>query len=1184
MRILDNGIKVEHGEFQYLWFRVVDDQGHPRHRAIALRELTALALDTQEIEDYNAWGKQWGVVRGLYNAEVDFVFAAAGMFHPEHIGVVQFYGAAAEGSSIEHAAGLAMSRLASVEAVLANFQQSQTRPPLLRWMEWYLDFVTRRANQVSAILGHPDPRDARKGLALMDGRPVDENRDLSAEQNEMLFRGLAKLREDFVFQITADRLAQRDLTRSVARVAREVSKVASRQRGAISIGASVSIPILASLSNAVGGGQSRSESEAHSETKGQQHSWGEGETDGQAHTESFSHTEGEAETHGVAVTRTEGKARTKSQSDTESHAITHGEAHTKSHAVTKGEAHTRSSGVTHSHAETHSQGSFQSQGGGHSVTESSGQSETEGDSLNVTEGESQSKGWNASAGAQGSVGIPGTLGGGVNANAGLSGQEGESSSATQGVNHSETESAGHAESHSSQWSSGQSQGHAVTKGVARSSGQAHTKSRSETWGEAHTKSRSETWGKAHTEGRAETESESVAVTESHSKTKSVSNTWGVADTVSHAESRQEGWGESHQQGITLGKILGRNSTRMLSRGLSTGLSPGISLNRSWQTEDDLAILLTNVLRQVEGQLNMAAAEGGFLGEAVLLTASERGAKASQSLVPQAFHGPHSPTPVLTVTPEGGESDLLRHHALAFLPTRKAAPNDLLGGALGGLFSTVLTPQQLAAYTAPAIFREGTARVIPAIPKDGLGFYPDMPGDVLLGHQFSPETGDLTNAPVMLEKGRYVHMMFAGATGYGKSVGAIRLIYEIVHKWEARSIVLDFGAGWRQLLNGPGIEDQVDIRQLTPYGVRPLRWNPLQISRHIIPEIQMASFVDIFGNVAQLGVKQQKHRFFDAVEHLYLREGVLVNDPKVLADPHWGQVADQAEATASGLPVGTSLQGLTIEQRQAIAVERSKSVSLQDLYDIIQERHDALSPRNQVGRGILQGIMERLKTLLRGATAAQFDAGADALDVAELGQGEKPLLILEGGKHLDQFSKAWLLSWAGWILYEDMVQRKEKQLVDDDDELVMVFEEANIIFTGLGAQDEFNKGAPTVAEQYDNMFRDSRKYKVNFIVITQSPSLIPPGVRSSCSSVFLGFLSEPDDKDVALAALAKSEKGFRDEAWRRFVSDAGIGMSLGRLPYSFHRTEMRPFLFRPLMLRVDTPKDGEIAKRLGRIQL
>ena len=35
---------------------------------------------------------------------------------------------------------------------------------------------------------------------------------------------------------------------------------------------------------------------------------------------------------------------------------------------------------------------------------------------------------------------------------------------------------------------------------------------------------------------------------------------------------------------------------------------------------------------------------------------------------------------------------------------------------------------------------------------------------------------------------------------------------------------------------------VDIRQLTPHGVRPLRWNPLQISRSIIPEVQMGGMM------------------------------------------------------------------------------------------------------------------------------------------------------------------------------------------------------------------------------------------------------------------------------------------------------------------------------------------------------
>jgi len=196
-------------------------------------------------------------------------------------------------------------------------------------------------------------------------------------------------------------------------------------------------------------------------------------------------------------------------------------------------------------------------------------------------------------------------------------------------------------------------------------------------------------------------------------------------------------------------------------------------------------------------------------------------------------------------------------------------------------------------------------------------------------------------------------------------------------------------------------------------------------------------------------------------------------------------------------------------------------------------------------------------------------------VADLGdQDGKRLLILEGGKFLDQFSKSWLLSWAGWLIYQDMVQKREKQLISGEAELTMVFEEANIIFTGLSKDDD-TSGGISVAEQYDNMFRDSRKYGVRFIVITQAPSLIPSGVRSSCTSLFAGFLADPKDKDLVLSALAKSEKGFVDEPWRRFLADESIGMMLGRLPYSFDRAQNRPFLMRPLILTASEPKDIEI---------
>ena len=1160
MNILDNGVEVQNGQFQYLWYRLVDDLGQHRYRAVALRELTSLALDDREIEDYNAWGKQWGAVQGLYNAGVDFVYAASGIFTPDHVGVVQFYGAAADGVDLADASRVALRNLSAVDAVLANQQQSKTRPPLLRWMEWYLDFVTNRAKNVVAILGHPDPRDGRKGIRLMDGGIVDDGGDPSSEQNEMLFRGLAKLREDFVFQVTADHIGHAALRNALFRVAQEASKVASRQRGAISIGASLSIPLMAALNNSLSGGHSLGETQSHSLTAGQNHSWGEGSQESWSHTDSFAHTRGTSKSEGLAVSHTDGRSVTISEADTV------GQADTVSHAVTEGEAWTRSRGVTHSQSTM----SGWSSGGSTTNTHSESQNASQSATVGASTGTTISGGVNA--GGQANVGIPGTMGAGANAgvSAGMSVSGGESASVSNGVGSGIADSV----STTSSWgvSGGSSSGTAVT------SGSAYTRSHSETDGVAHTDSQ------AHTDGNAVSTMEADSVTRSWQWGENESFTSGYADSVGGSQSRQEGWGETQQEGITDGWNMGRNTMTGITRGLSTGLMPGINIGRSWQTEDDVAIRLTEILRSVEGQLNIAASEGGFLAEAILLTATDNGAVASEALAPQAFRGPKSPTPVLTVSPQGPDADLLRAQALAFTPSRKAAPNDFLGGALGGQYSTILTAQQIAAYTAPAIFREGTVRVVPAIPKDSLGFYPDMPGEVLMGHQFSPETGDLTHAPVMLAKNRFVHMLFAGATGYGKSVGAVRLAFEMSRKWNMRLVVLDFGAGWRQLLNAPGIEHKVDIRQLTPYGVRPLRWNPLQISRYIIPEIQLAAFVDIFGNVAQLGVKQQKHRFYDAVEEIYLQKGILVNDPKILADPVWGKVSGRAEAAACGYPAGTSIRSLSLHERQEVAVLRSQTVSLQDLFKEIEKRRDAMPARDQIGRGVLDGILERLKSLLRGATAAQFDAGPDATDVAELGMGEKSLLILEGGKHLDQFSKAWLLSWAGWIIYTDMMQQKERQLITGDAELVMFFEEANIIFTGLGAQDENNKGGATVAEQYDNMFRDSRKYGVRFVVITQSPALIPAGVRASCSSVFLGYLTEPDDKDVALAAIARSEKGFHDEPWRRFISDQGIGMNLGRLPYTFERTEMRPFLFRPLMLNAKEPSDAEIAEVLGSIAL
>ncbi len=1128
MQILDNGIKFSEGKIQYLWFKISDDVGVQRCRAVALCELTGLALDKSEPEDWNMLGKQATALRGLYNSGVNFVYSAMGIFKPQRVGVIQYYGAAGDGGTVEEAGIQALSGLTAVLGSLANYQQSQTRAPQKQWIEWYLEFITQRAQKLSAVLGHPDPRDTRRLRELDGSLPFDDG-DLAAEQTAMLFRGMAKVKQDFVFQITAQQIAQEWLTAKYTAISRLVSDAASRQRGSISIGASLSIPIMAALSNSLGQSEGSAQSEAQSVGEGDAHSWGRGESDGHAVTESESSSVGGSETHTVSSTRGQ------------SHSVSNGQ----SHSVTDGQAHTVSSGQSQSQGV--SAGASQSQG------QSSGASQSQGSS----QSQSQSQ----------STGGSDTVGGSVKASpfdVGVTGNYGHTWSASESAGQASSQAQGASQSQGA--SSGASQSQGASAGASQSQGQSVTTSHSET----HGTSRTETHGTSKSQG------------ESHSYSSSWSRSRGHAETDSHQESLQEGWGESRTEGLAHGAATSQGGMQALTRGLSTGMIPGISVGRSWQTEDAVAQNLTEALNQLRSHFSILSRDGGFLSEVILFTENEAGAAAGDTLIPQAFHGPNSPTPVLTVR-DDSLNQTLREHAATFLIHDEVDPNDPVLGVLGKLYSTYLTAEQLASYTAPAIFQEGTMRAIPAIPRDGMAFYPEMKGEVLLGHQFSPETADLTNTPIMLAKDRFVHIMFAGETGYGKTVAAERMVYEMVFKWGTRVIVLDFGAGWRKMLNAPGIEHMVDVRQFTPGGVRPLRWNPMQISRYISPEVQAASFVDIFGNLSQMGVKQQKHRFYDLLEELYLKHGVMINNPKVLNDAHWGTVVDATEATLSGGTIGQTLRKLHPRETQKIAVHRSKNVSLQMLYEAAKDKLESISARDQVGQNIYGGITSRLQALLRGSAIAQFAAGDGAIDVAELGSGEKRLLILEGGTKLDQFSKAWLLSWAGWIIYADMVERREQRIIKDSD-LVMVFEEANILFTGMDAQDDNNPGAITAADQYNNMFRDSRKYGVRFAVITQAPSLIPAGVRASCGSMFIGKISDPKDKDIILSAMAKSEKGFRDEAWRRFLSDLGIGMILGRLPYSFDRQEIRPFLFQPLRMLVSEPTNDEIGERLGRIDL
>ena len=258
--------------------------------------------------------------------------------------------------------------------------------------------------------------------------------------------------------------------------------------------------------------------------------------------------------------------------------------------------------------------------------------------------------------------------------------------------------------------------------------------RAETHGQADTYGQSDTHGQADTRGAANSQSLVESQSESHSVSRSWAYTQGHAEARGEADSQSQNWGTSHVDGLSQGTTLGRSGGQGFSSALSAGLLPSLSLHRTWKTENDAARRGTEVLRQVESLFNKASAEGGFMTTALLFTASLGGTALAEALTGPAFHGTDVPTPVMTIQPAPQDSSLLRTHALAFLPHHQVDPGDPFRGILGGRYSTFQASENLAAYTAPGLFEEGTANtVLSPIPAD-VAFFSS---DARRGHARAP---------------------------------------------------------------------------------------------------------------------------------------------------------------------------------------------------------------------------------------------------------------------------------------------------------------------------------------------------------------------------------------------------------------------------------------------------------------
>lgn len=872
----------------------------------------------------------------------------------------------------------------------------------------------------------------------------------------------------------------------------------------------------------------------------------------------MAHSVGSGHTSSVGQATSDGVSHTESAAHTEGQAQSH----------TEGQAHTQGTSITQTEGVSVSQSHEMSSGRNQSVAD--GVSQT----MAVTDGTMQSHGVSdsvndfssVSAGVNGSVGVPGVASVGANVSGTVGGGSSHGETSVQGSSHAITEAQGIS--------------HIETQGVSS--------------------------GESHGESITQSESKSVGYMTSDTVMKSDTQTQSQADTKGTAE------GSSHVNSLSQGNSVARGISQGFSDGIAIGLAPSANLGDNNQWQFDPAILLTVMLRKQQELLDVITKEGGFYTDVYALSSTERGKQALMALIPEAFHGVEDVVmgvQTRSLTPI--EDQYIRKHAMAMVPSTREIriPEAMTAYA----DSTLLTMLQASAYLSPGLFEEGTTRSVQEkIPS--FAFDPDLREGITIGMQYSTERGKLTKTLLRMIPDRHFHTALIGDTGSGKSVTAERLAYETTCGWKYRTIVLDFGQGWRKALNWPELEGRVDIRQLYPGAVRPLRWNPLQIPKRIDPVRYRALFVELFANAGRMGPRQLGF-MREALTRVYAQNGVIIPDEdsgmfddiwkdKRLSEERkdhiyrnleeWKYVRDDEEERVintarqeKGLlaqpTLHSRIDALASNERQALLIHRSKRASIAQWVDILRallRKH-----ANDINsRSSLQGVLLRVEQLAEGEMRRMYGPGHDTLAIEDLGllgprDDQWGVTVIEGGAEMDEFSKSALLSVIASILYLDAVVRRREALGGERfPPMQIFFEEANKVLSGvdLGAASDRDAWAGNqTAQIFLNMWRDGRKYGIYLHVLAQTVSELPQGILSSCNNGFFGQTKDDKDRAAILAYLARNTKGFVNSDYDRFIARMPMAMAIAKLGYTQEIAEMEPYLIRSLMLQVSEPSDREI---------
>ena len=224
-------------QMDYLWFRVTEHEGgqaYPGYRVVRLLQLRYIPLEARG--DAGLLQKMRTALRGMYSAGVNLVYLAAGIFSGESpAGIVQCYGVTAFDPELEAAKTKSLKDLVALRSTLTGaYRQLRLEPINVRIADWIFSAFQRMPHAL-VVVGHPDPRENARGGERSVGEPIGDvdpsAQHYSLQQNELLFRGMSELREDFLFVTLTSPLSIPVIVRMLTGLAEETSTWASLQQG-----------------------------------------------------------------------------------------------------------------------------------------------------------------------------------------------------------------------------------------------------------------------------------------------------------------------------------------------------------------------------------------------------------------------------------------------------------------------------------------------------------------------------------------------------------------------------------------------------------------------------------------------------------------------------------------------------------------------------------------------------------------------------------------------------------------------------------------------------------------------------------------------------------------------------------------------------------------------------------------